>query len=107
MDRTFTTATDDSVIELVQSARQRLAVIAPGVTTVVARALADRMTDLPDLSLTIILDADPEVYRMGYGDTEALTIIRNASKAAHFDLREQPGVRCAFRSIVITDSGPS
>lgn len=29
MTRTFTTATDDSVIEMVRSARQRLAVIAP------------------------------------------------------------------------------
>ena len=30
------------------------------------------MVDLPALSLTVILDADAEVYRMGYGDPEAL-----------------------------------
>lgn len=58
------------------------------------------MTNLPDLALTVILDADPEVYRMGYGDTEALTIIRDASKDAHFDLREQPGVRIG---VIISD----
>jgi hypothetical protein len=31
----------------------------------VAEALAARMTNLPALSLTVILDADAEVYRMG------------------------------------------
>jgi hypothetical protein len=100
MTRTFTTATDDSVIEMIKTASHRLAVIAPGVTTPVANALAERMSDLPGLSLTIILDADPEVYRMGYGDADALSIIRNASKAAMFDLREQPGVRIG---VIISD----
>ena len=51
------------------------------------------MADLPALSLTVILVADTEVYRMGYGDPEALEIIREASKEAMSDLREQPGVR--------------
>lgn len=58
------------------------------------------MADLPSLSLTVVLDADPEVYRMGYGDTEALSIIRDASKASMFDLREQPGVRIG---VIISD----
>ena len=100
MTRNFTTATDDSVIELIRNARHRLAVIAPGVTTPVAEALASRMVDLSRLSLTIILDADAEVYRMGYGDAEALTIIRNASENAMFDLREQPGIRIG---VIISD----
>jgi hypothetical protein len=37
---------------------------------------------------------------MGYGDPEALEIIREASKEAMFDLREQPGVRIG---VVISD----
>jgi hypothetical protein len=99
MTRTFTTANDDSLIHLIQSARTRLALIAPALTTPVARAL---MADLPALSLTVILDADAdaEVYRMGYGDPEALEIIRKASNEAMFDLREQPGVRIG---VVISD----
>jgi hypothetical protein len=93
MTRTFTTATDDSLIALIKGARNRLALIAPAMTTPVAKALAARMPDLPALYLTVILDADAEVYRMGYGDPEALEIIRKASNEAMFDLREQPGVR--------------
>ncbi|KKM24802.1 hypothetical protein LCGC14_1601430 [marine sediment metagenome] len=100
MTRTFTTATDEGVIDMIRSAQRRLSVIAPGVTTPVAKALAERMIDLPELSLTVILDADPEVYRMGYGEPEALTIIRGASKDSMFDLREQPGVRIG---VIISD----
>lgn len=100
MDRSFVTATDDRLIELITSAKHRLAVITPGLTTSVARSVAARMHDLPQLALTVVLDADPEVYRMGYGDTEALNIIRNASVKHMFDLREQPGVRIG---LVISD----
>ena len=98
--RTFTTATDENLIALVEGARHRLAIIAPALTTPVAQALAARMADLPGLSLTVILDADAEVYRMGYGDPMALEIIRKASDEAMFDLREQPGVRIG---VVISD----
>jgi hypothetical protein len=100
MTRTFTTATDDSLIALIKGATKRLALIAPALTTPVAEALAGRMTDLPDLSLTVILDVDAEVYRMGYGDPKALEIIRQASNGAMFDLREQPGVRIG---VVVSD----
>ena len=100
MGRTFTTATDDRLIDLITSAKDRLAVIAPALTTPVAKALASRMLDLPKLSLTVILDADAQVYRMGYGDPEALQIIRKASDERMFDLREQPGVRIG---VVIAD----
>ena len=100
MSRTFTTATDAKLVDLIESAHHRLAVIAPGLTLPVAKALARRMDDLAILSLTVILDADAEVYRMGYGDPEALEIIRDASKNEMFDLREQPGVRIG---VVISD----
>ena len=99
MTRAFTTATDSSLINLIQGDRARLALIAPALTTPVARALAARMVHLPALSLTVILDADAEVYRMGYGDPEALEIIRKASKEAMFDLRDT-GVRIG---VVISD----
>ena len=100
MSRTFTTATDDSLIALIRAAKDRLAVIAPGLTIPVAEALALCARELPTLSLTVILDADAEVYRMGYGDPAALDIIRDASRNERFDLREQPGVRIG---VVISD----
>ncbi len=100
MSRTFTTATDDTLIELIQSAVHRLIVVAPGLTMPVAEALGGRIGPLSAQSLTVILDADPEVYRMGYGDMEALEIIRRASAEQLFELREQPGVRIG---VVVSD----
>jgi hypothetical protein len=47
MTRTFATATHDSLIALIRGARNRLAVIAPALTTPVAEALAARMAHLP------------------------------------------------------------
>jgi hypothetical protein len=100
MTRTFTTATDENLVALIKSADSRLAVIAPGLTTPVAKALALRIAEIPTLSLTVILDADAEVYRMGYGDPEALELIRETSNNEMFDLREQPGVRIG---VIISD----
>ena len=100
MSRTFTSATDEALIRLIADAKVRLSVIAPGLTTPVAEALVARLKDLPELSLSVILDADAEVYRLGYGDVDALEIIRKACNEELFDLREQPGVRIG---VVISD----
>lgn len=94
MERVFRTANDDALVALVRAAQRRLVVIAPALTEVVASAVAARIPEHSKaLSLTIILDADPAVYRMGYGDLAALTILRDASVACEFNLRTQAGIR--------------
>ena len=65
-DRTFTVATDNSLSDLIFNARDRILFIAPGITKPVATALVSRLAD-PRLSITVILDSDPEVYRLGFG----------------------------------------
>ena len=99
-ERTFTVASDASLVDLIRQASRRLIVVAPALTDAVAAALAGRLPDLGQLSITIILDADPEVYRLGYGTQSALNVLRSASKENHFDLRVQPGVRIG---VVISD----
>jgi hypothetical protein len=91
--RTFAVATDEALAELISRARKRLVVIAPALTKPVADAVSRRFDELGKLSVTVILDADPEVYRLGFGDQEALETLRAASADALFDLRQQPGVR--------------
>ena len=91
--RTFAIASDEALVGLIAAARTRLIVIAPAPTKPVADALARRLDDLDHLGVTIILDFDPEVYRLGFGDQDALEVIRTASAKNMFDLREQPGVR--------------
>jgi hypothetical protein len=91
--RTFTVASDENLIELITRASQRLVVVAPAITDPVAAALADRLQDRGNIAITVILDADPEVYRLGYGTESALDTVRTASAANCFDLRVQTGVR--------------
>ena len=99
--RTFAVASDEALVGLISRARSRLVVIAPALTKPVADAVSRRLDDLGQLSVTVILDADPEVYRLGFGDQEALDAIRAASAKNLFDLREQPGVRIG---VVISDT---
>ena len=99
--RIFAVASDEALVDLIASARMRLVVIAPALTKPVADALSRRLNDLGQLSVTVILDADPEVYRLGFGDEQALNTIRAASATNLFDLREQPGVRIG---VVISDA---
>lgn len=99
--RVFAVASDQALVDLIAGARTRLVVIAPALTKPVADALSRRLNDLGQLSVTVILDADPQVYRLGFGDEQALDAIRAASAKNLFDLREQPGVRVG---VVISDA---
>ena len=100
MTPTFTTSTDDRIVGLIRAARKRLVIVGPALSQAIATAVVARMADLPELSLTVILDADPEVYRMGYGEVAALEVLRQAAAGASFRLREQPGVRIG---LVVSD----
>ena len=48
----------------------------------------------------MIVGADAEVYRLGFGEREALQVIRDAASENLLDLREQPGVRIG---VIISD----
>lgn len=100
MTRTFAVASDEAVVALIAGARDRIVVIAPALTHAIAEAVARRLDDLGKLDVTVILDSDPEVYRLGFGDRDALDTIRKASAGSHFDLREQPGVRIG---VIVSD----
>ena len=97
---TFAVASDEALVKMIKSAQKRLVVIAPALTKPVADAISQRLDDLGKIDVTVILDSDPEVYRLGFGDKEALEIVRSASAKQYFDLREQPGVRIG---VVISD----
>jgi hypothetical protein len=90
--RIFSVATDDTLCALIRQARDKLVLIAPGITRPVALALGDRLTD-SRLAVTVILDNDPEVYRLGFGTPEGLAALKEQLDANHLELRCQPGIR--------------
>jgi mRNA-degrading endonuclease toxin of MazEF toxin-antitoxin module len=77
MARLFTIALDETIVAMISTAREGLVIVAPGLSRTVATALACRITsdDCPT-ELSVTLDVDPEVCRLGYGEIEALDILR-------------------------------
>ncbi len=93
-------AGDTQVIEFVRSARERLIFVAPAVNEVVATAICEQAASLSEGAATVILDTDPEVYRLGYGESASLQLLEAGADSFRLILRRQPGVRLC---IVIAD----
>lgn len=100
MSQTFTVVNDDVLVDAVRKARTKIVYVAPGISKAVAQALGERFPDLGSLKITIIVDVDAEVYRLGYGDTEGLDRIKQLCDEHSLEFRMQPGVRIG---ILITD----
>jgi hypothetical protein len=92
-ERTFTAATDELLIEMIGKARQRIVFVAPGVNEKVADALGSRLSQEDKLRIEVILDADPEVYRLGFGTVEGIAKLKSHAQAQMVGLRHQPGIR--------------
>ena len=99
-DRTFTVASDAALVELVSSAHQRLVIVSPALGDAVVDAVIEQLAKRPALSVTIILDADPEVYRFGFGSEKALKRLHEICLANDLAIRKQPGLRIG---LVVSD----
>ena len=92
--RLFTIASDESLTALVQSASQRLVIVAPGISEKVGIALQERVKrDGGPQVLAVIVDTDPETCRFGLGDLAGMEAARAALEVRGLVLQTQPGVR--------------
>lgn len=96
----ITVADDSAIIRLVERARNRLVVLAPAVSNGIADAICSRWQELGTERVSVILDVDPEVYRLGYGQIEALARLEQVAASLGTMLQRQPGVRIG---LVISD----
>lgn len=92
-NRIFSVASEDALVELISHAQQRIVAIAPAMTARVVEAIQQRLQGTDVIAVTVILDSDPIVYRIGYGDIHALDLLRKASNHPRLNLRQQLGVR--------------
>lgn len=101
-ERTFAVATDEAIISLINAAHDRVVFIGPGLSESVASAIGARMEspESPKLSITVILDSDPEVFRLGLGTIEGLQLVSDYANRNLLELRCQPGVRVG---VVVAD----
>ena len=97
-NKTFHAVTDEVLFSLISEAHKRVVFIAPGVRGAVADALISAAQRLPR-NVSVILDVDPEICRLGYGEIDALKKLQefhysepNLYAEPNF-LLAQPGVR--------------
>ena len=90
---TFALVNDAALIAVISRCRSRLVYIAPGLTKPIAHALGQVLARNPMPAVTIIVDVDPEVCRLGYGTTEGLGALRELAENYHVGIRYQAGLR--------------
>ncbi|NCT69100.1 MAG: DEAD/DEAH box helicase [Rhodanobacteraceae bacterium] len=90
---TFAVVNDAVLVAAIDRCHQRLAYIAPGVTADVVAAIG-RLFERPNPpAVTLILDVDPEVYRLGDGTIEGIQRLRALAERYQVGIRSQPGLR--------------
>jgi len=92
---TFTVVNDAALVAAIARCRKRLAYIAPGISEPVADAIGHLFARADPPAVTVIIDADPEVCRLGYGTVSGLKRLRELVERHQFAIRQQPGLRVA------------
>lgn len=90
---TITNANPEKLIDLINHATSRVVYIAPGIDKPVALSLIKKWRQLGGENVTVILDVDPEVCRLGYGTIEGLKSIKETAHEVCGVLCHQPGIR--------------
>jgi len=85
--------TDDVFVSHVARARESLRFVGPGMSLEVAKAFITCWQRLPPAAIELILDADSDLCRLGFGDGEALAILLAAAQQLGVQVHRQPGVR--------------
>jgi hypothetical protein len=95
----FTVLNSKRIAALVGAAQRRVCYAAPGLQLPVAEALCAVASHLPREVVTVSVDLDERVMRMGYGDLAAIQRLQ----AANVLIRNSPGLRTAV--VIVDDTG--
>jgi hypothetical protein len=84
---------DGQLVEFIKQAQETLLFAGPGVSLLVAEALAQKWRELDPASVSILLDVDPEVCRLGYGTVQAIELLHQTALKMGQCLHHRPGIR--------------
>jgi len=88
-----TNVDEAKLVSLISRASQRLLFLAPGLTEPVAVAIEKAWLRLGATAVTVILDVDAEVCRLGYGTIDGLNRLQAAARQIQTLICHQKGVR--------------
>ena len=91
---------DIDIESQISCAKHRLVLIAPGISESVAKVVAAKWNELGRNGVQVVLDPDPEVCRLGFGDLAALTLLHNVATRFGSRIHQQQGLRVG---VIITD----
>jgi hypothetical protein len=98
-DALFCSFSSSRIAELIRSAHRAVCYAAPGVQLEVAKAMVEATERLGAELLTVCIDFDERVMRMGYGDLEAVKQLRQAN----INICNVHGLRTAM--VIVDDEG--
>ena len=99
MSSLFRTLDSSDIAQFIRSARRSVCYAAPGMQKGPAQAMAELAGRIGVEMLTVCLDFDERVMRMGFGDLGAVKCLR----AAGIAVRHAPGLRTAL--LIADDDG--
>jgi hypothetical protein len=85
--------TEELLIQAIGRAASRIVLVAPAVWPPIADALAASWHRLGGENVSVILDVDAEVCRLGYGSIDGLNILQEAASTLGQAIGHEPGVR--------------
>lgn len=95
----FTVINDETLVAAIDACESRLAYIAPGISEPVAMAIERCLERSEAPTLTIIIDTDPEICRLGYGTVDGLKHLHKACDTHQVGIRHQEGLRIAALAV--------
>lgn len=95
----FHTLTPDDIARFIASAERVVCYAGPGIQDDAAQALLGVMYRIGPEMLTVCLDFDERVMRMGYGSLEAISLLRDAGVIVH----SAAGLRMAL--VIVDNAG--
>lgn len=97
--KTFCVVNDELLVSLIQKAERRIVYVAPGLFLPVAFALCKRFAELGTLEVTLVLDPDEDVCRIGFGELSALQQVHSQSLVDGFYVRAEPRLRVGILQV--------
>lgn len=88
-ERVFTSMSSPKMVGLINRAQTRVLLCSPAIRTTVAEAFIGTSDRIGKDKVRAVLDCDEEVYRLGYGEIEAVQKLREAG----VDVRQSSGLR--------------
>lgn len=90
---TFSSINEDTLAAAISRCQNRLVYIAPSVTLPITKAIEKLLLGWDNPNITLVIDTDPEVCRLGYGTVEGIKHLKQIVTQFHLALRYQDGLR--------------